>query len=110
MQREVQADSEHQQDDADFRELKGQALISDVSGGKGPDYDARENVSDKERDFQTVRDSAENERQTKADDDRCDKWLVDHCPPCSDFFGFEASAFTRHPKIQQCGSLPSRTL
>ena len=32
MQREVQADSEHQEDDADFRKLERQSLISDVSG------------------------------------------------------------------------------
>ena len=82
MQREVQSDAEHQEDDADFRELERQSLISDVSGGKGPDDYACENVSDEEWDFQTVRDSAENERQTEADYDCRDKCLVDHRPPC----------------------------
>ena len=43
---------------------------------------ACENVSDEEWDFQTVRDSAKNERQTEADYDCCDKCLVDHRPPC----------------------------
>ena len=82
MQREVQSDAEHQQDDADFRELECETLISDVTGGEGSDDYASDNISDEEWDFQTVRDSAENERQTEANYDRRDQRLVDHGPPC----------------------------
>jgi hypothetical protein len=36
----MQADAEHQQDDADFREFLRQALVRDEAGGVRPDQDA----------------------------------------------------------------------
>src|SRR5437868_7282432 len=66
----MQADAEHQQDDADFRELLRQALVGIEAGRIGADRDTGEEVADKRRDAQAVCDRAEDKRQADADNDR----------------------------------------
>ena len=51
---EMQPDAEHQQDDADFGELAGQAAVADESGSKGTHGDAGQQIADDGRDPQHV--------------------------------------------------------
>jgi hypothetical protein len=49
LQREMQADAEHQQDDADLGQFVGEILIGDITGREGPDGDAGEEIADQGR-------------------------------------------------------------
>ena len=73
-EREVQADREEQQDNADLGELVGQRLIGHESWREGADQDAGEQIADQRRDAQPVRrqTKAKGEHQTGCD--RCDEW------------------------------------
>ena len=55
---EVQADAEHQQDDADLGELLGQLAVGDEAGRVRPDDDAGEQVADDRREAEPLRDVA----------------------------------------------------
>ena len=55
VEREVQADPEHQQDHADFGELIGDALIGDKTGREGADGDAGEEIADQRRQLEKLR-------------------------------------------------------
>ncbi len=75
MDRELQADAEHQQDDADFGELIGDALIGDEARRERTDNDAGKKVADQRRGLEPMRDDAEREGEHEADhnggDERC---------------------------------------
>ena len=51
----MQADAEHQQDDADFGELVGELLIGDEPRRKGPDGDTGKQITDQKRHTQPMR-------------------------------------------------------
>ena len=69
LEREMQADAEHQQDDADFGELVGNALIGDEARRERADGDAGEQIADQRRQPQALRDEAEDEGEHEAHDD-----------------------------------------
>ena len=72
-QREMQADAEHQQDDADLGQLAGQRLIGDEAGRIGPERYAGEQVADERRYADALRDGAENEGEAEPHDDGGDE-------------------------------------
>ena len=72
----MQADREHQQDDADFGQLAGERLIGDEPRRKGTDHDAGKEVSDQRRHAQPVRHQPKNKGQCEADSDNGDKRRV----------------------------------
>ena len=75
VQGEVQADAEHQQDDADLGEFRGELCIAHEAGGERADDHARDQVSNQRRQLQTGRDHAEDKGQAQANgqkrDQRC---------------------------------------
>ena len=75
-EREMQADAEHQQDDADLGELVGHALVGDEARRERPDQHAGEQIADQRRDAEAMRQRAEHEGQHEADDDRGDERRV----------------------------------
>ena len=64
---EVQADAEHQQDHADFGELRGEAGVADEARREGPDGDAGQQIADDGRDPEQVGHQAEQQGKHKAD-------------------------------------------
>jgi hypothetical protein len=73
LQREVQADPEHQQDHADLGQLRRQLLVGHIAGGERPDQHAGQQVADEHRQLQPVGDGAEHEGQSQARDDGGDQ-------------------------------------
>lgn len=65
----MQADAEHQQDDADFGQLAGETGVGDEAGRKRPEHHAGQQVADDGRDAQPVGDGGEDERQHNAAND-----------------------------------------
>ncbi len=55
LQREMQADAEHQQDDADLGELVGEMLVGDVARRERPHQHAGEQITDQRRDAEPLR-------------------------------------------------------
>lgn len=45
----MQADAEHQQDDADLRQLDRELLVRDEAGREGTDHDAGQQIADDRR-------------------------------------------------------------
>ena len=66
----LQADAEHQQDDADLGKLLGQVDVGDEPGRVGSDGDAREKVADNRRQAGSLREVAEDERCGQAAGER----------------------------------------
>jgi hypothetical protein len=67
-QREMQADAEHQKNDADIGQLLHQPDIGDEAGGERPDGDARQQIAEQGRQLETVRERAKDEGEAKAPD------------------------------------------
>ena len=65
--RKMQADAEHQQDNADVGQLRGEIAIGDVSRRERPHQDAGEQIADQRRQMQPVRQVTEPGREHKAD-------------------------------------------
>ena len=59
LEREMEPDAEHQQDDAELGELVGEVLVGDEAGGERPDGDAGDQVADQRRELEAVRHRAE---------------------------------------------------
>ena len=70
---ELQADAEHQQDDADFGELLGEMRVGDEAGRVGTDDDAGEQVADDRRQAEPLRDVADDQRGAEAGRERQDE-------------------------------------
>jgi hypothetical protein len=68
VQREMKADAEHQEDDADLGQLRGEGRIGDEARCDRTDGDAREQVAHQRRDAKTLGNRAED----KGKDDTCD--------------------------------------
>jgi hypothetical protein len=64
----MEADTEHEQDDADIRKLSRQPLVSHETGRKRADHDACDQVTNEWRDPQAMRNRPENKGQAYADD------------------------------------------
>ena len=60
--RKMQADREHQQNDADFGQLVGERLIGDEPRRKGADGDTGKQITDQRRHTQPVRRQSKNKR------------------------------------------------
>ena len=69
----LQADAEHQQDDADFGELLGELGVRDEAGRMRSDGDAGEQVADDRRQAEPMREIAEDERRAEAAGQREDE-------------------------------------
>ena len=67
--REVQADAEHQENDADLGELIGDILVGDEARRERPDEDAGDEIADERRQLEAVRDDAEAEGEHEAERD-----------------------------------------
>ena len=66
---EVQADAEHEQDDADLGELLREAGVADEAGGERADGDAGEHVADERWQAQAVGEETEREGDDHGRDD-----------------------------------------
>ena len=73
LDREVQADAEHQQDDADLGQLAGQLLVADEARRERPDRDAGQQIADQRRQAQLDRQETAGERHDQAHDDGGDQ-------------------------------------
>ena len=73
LEREMQANPEHQQDDADFGELIGNALIGDEARRERADGDAGEQIADQRRQPQALGHEAEAEGEHKPHGERRDE-------------------------------------
>ena len=73
LDREVQADAEHQQDHADFRELVREARVADESRRERADADAGEQIADDGRDLEDVGHQTEQQCKHEADRQQCDE-------------------------------------
>ena len=69
LQRKMQADAEHQQDHADLGQLERKLVVGNEARRIGPDQHAGEQVADKRRHPQPVRNRAEHEGKSEAEDD-----------------------------------------
>ena len=63
---ELQAHAEHQQDDADLRELLGQRRVGDEARRVRPDEHPGEQVADDGREAETLGEIAQNQRSGEA--------------------------------------------
>ena len=73
LEREMQANPEHQQDDADFGELIGNALVGDEARRERADGDAGEQIADQRRQPQALGHEAEGEGEHKPYGERRDE-------------------------------------
>ena len=69
----MQADAEHQKDDADLGKFERQRLVGHETGRVRPDEHAGYQVADEGRNAEAVCQSAEDEGQPQAGDDCCNK-------------------------------------
>ncbi len=69
----MQADAEHQEDDAELGEFRRQLLVGNVTRREGADGDAGEQISDQGRYLQALGEGAENKREPEARNDGCDQ-------------------------------------
>ena len=76
LEREVQPDAEHQQDDADLGELAGQRVIGVEARRRRADHDAGQHVAGQRLDAQPVRQQAEGVGQQQAGGDGGDQRSV----------------------------------
>jgi hypothetical protein len=70
LEREMQADTEHQQDDADFSQFVGKADVGDKAGSGRTDHHAGEQIADQRRDAEALSDRAEHKGQDQTHHDR----------------------------------------
>ena len=75
---ELQADAEHQQDDADLRQLLGQGRVGDEAGRVRADQRAGEQVADDGRKPEALRDVAQDQRGAEASGQRQDQVVCMH--------------------------------
>ena len=74
LEREMQADAEHQQNDADLGQLVGDILVGDEAGRERADDDSRHQISDQRRQLEAVGEHAEGEGEHEADRDGRYEW------------------------------------
>src|SRR5207342_2405733 len=73
VEREMQADAEHQEHHADFDELGGQARVRDEARREGPDQHARDEIADQGGQPQPDGDEAQEERRAERRGERRDQ-------------------------------------
>ena len=62
----MQADTEHQQHDADFGKLRRRAQVGDKARGGRADQDAGDEIANQGGGFQALGDEAENQRKAES--------------------------------------------
>jgi hypothetical protein len=78
----MQADAEHQQDHADFRDLGSEVGIGDEARRERPDGDAGDEVAHERRQAHACGEESKSEREDEADGDECDEFgFVGHVAP-----------------------------
>jgi hypothetical protein len=81
LQREVQTDAEHEQNDADLRQLRRQALVGHVARRERAHRHAGQKVADQRRDPQPLGEDAEHEGKAEGGNDGRDQGrLMLHAP------------------------------
>ena len=70
----MQADAEHQENDADLSELVGDILVGDKAGRERADDDSRHQISDQRRQLEAVGEHAKGEGEHEADRDGRYEW------------------------------------
>ena len=85
LEREVQPDAEHQQDDADLGQLAGQRLVGDEAGRVGAERHAGQQVADERGYADALGDGAEDEGEAEPHDD-----------------GGDERGVVRHPRAASC--------
>ncbi len=96
LEREMQADAEHQQDDAHLGQLQRQMLVGDEAWRVRADQHAGEQIADERRDAEAVGERAEDERKPETGDDGGDQGRV-------------MRHRRRGPSGRQCVEVPGRT-
>ena len=76
LEREMEADAEHQQDHAELGELARKLGIGDNAGGERTRRDAGQQIANQRRHPEAIGDSAENECQHQTRHDRCDQGCI----------------------------------
>jgi hypothetical protein len=71
--REVQADPEHHEHDADLGQLAGHGAIRDIARHEGADDDTGREITDQWRQPQPLRQESEHEGEGQTDGDRGDQ-------------------------------------
>ncbi len=85
---EMHADAEHQQDDADLRQLRRQRLIGDEPRRMRADGDSGQEVADQRREPEPIGDRSEQKRQHQPEDDGGDeRRVVRHASPAGSRHG-----------------------
>src|SRR6266513_656357 len=74
----MQPDTEHQEDHADIGELQREPRITDEAWCERPYRNTGHQIARDRRDFQPVRDRAEHESKSDADDDHRDERRLSH--------------------------------
>ena len=69
LEREMEPDAEHQQDDAELGELVGEVLVGDEAGGERPDGNACKQVAHERRQLEAVRHRAQRPGERKRNHD-----------------------------------------
>ncbi len=77
----MQPHPEHQQNDADLRQLVGQRLVGDEARRERPEQHAREQIADQRRGAQAMGQGAEQERKAETGDEHGDQGAVVHASP-----------------------------
>ncbi len=75
---EMEADAEHQEDDADLGELGREAAMRDEARGEGPDRDPGEEVADDRGEAKALADEPEHERCAQPAGERQDQTEIVH--------------------------------
>ena len=75
LEREMQADAEHQQDDADLRELARERLVGDEARRRRADEHAGDEIADERRQTQPMGERAEHPGKGQRNDDGGDQWM-----------------------------------
>jgi hypothetical protein len=70
----MQADAEHQQDDADLRQLGGEVGIRDEARCERTYRDAGDQISDERRQAHAGGEESKGEGEDEADGDQCDEF------------------------------------
>ena len=79
VEREMEPDAEHQQNDADLGELVGDVLVGDIAGRERPDQDAGEQIADQRRELEAMHQYAQGEGEHEADGEGGnERWHVRH--------------------------------
>src|SRR5690606_1901179 len=78
LEREMEADAEHQQDDANLGEFQREVLIGHVTGCERPDQNPCEQIAGDRWQLQAMSNRAEEKSNSEAGNEGCDKGGMMH--------------------------------